>query len=382
MERLQAYKFELMPNGEQIRAMRRFAGSCRFVYNKALAWQNEQYQADNSFKFSYTKLANLLPEWKKSPDTLWLSESPSQTLQQALKNLESSFRNFFAKRTDFPKFKKRGQSDSFRYPQGFKVEQGNSRLFLPKLGWVRYRNSRTMQGVAKNITISQSGGKWYASIQTELEVDTPLHSSTTAVGIDMGVVRFATLSDGTFFEPVNALKTLKGKLAKLQKQFKHKTKFSKNWQKLNAKISKLHHKIANIRKNHLHQISSAISKNHAIVYVEDLQVANMSKSAKGNAEQHGRNVKQKSGLNRTILDQSWSEFRRQLDYKLLWCGGHLIAVPPQNTSSCCPACGHTTKDNRQTQALFECVDCGYQNNADVVGAINVLKRGQEILAAQ
>ena len=201
------------------------------------------------------------------------------------------------------------------------------------------------------------------------------------IGIDMGVVRFATLSDGTFFEPVNVFKTLKGKLAKLQKQFKHKTKFSKNWQKLNAKISKLHHKIANIRKNHLHQISSAISKNHAIVYVEDLQVANMSKSAKGNAEQHGRNVKQKSGLNRTILDQSWSEFRRQLDYKLLWCGGHLIAVPPQNTSRCCPACGHTTKDNRQTQALFECVDCGYQNNADIVGAINVLKRGQEILAA-
>ena len=119
MQRLQAYKFELMPNGEQIRAMCRFAGSCRFVYNKALAWQNEQYQADNSFKFSYTKLANLLPEWKKSPDTLWLSESPSQTLQQALKNLESSFKNFFAKRADFPKFKKRGQSDSFRYPQGF-----------------------------------------------------------------------------------------------------------------------------------------------------------------------------------------------------------------------------------------------------------------------
>ena len=198
----------------------------------------------------------------------------------------------------------------------------------------------------------------------------------------MGIIRFATLSDGTFFEPVNAFKTLKGKLAKLQKQFKNKTKFSKNWQKLKAKIAKLHHKISNIRKNHLHQISSTISKNHAIVYVEDLQVSNMSKSAKGNTEKHGKNVAAKSGLNRAILDQSWSEFRRQLDYKLLWRGGHLIAVPPQNTSRCCPACGHTTKDNRQTQALLECVECGYQNNADLVGAINVLKRGQEILAAK
>ena len=108
------------------------------------------------------------------------------------------------------------------------------------------------------------------------------------IGIDMGIVRFATLSDGQFFEPINAFKTLKGKLAKLQKRFKYKTKFSKNWQKLKAKISKLHHKIANIRKNYLHQISSTISKNHAIVYIEDLQVANMSKSCIVTGKQIGR----------------------------------------------------------------------------------------------
>ena len=175
---------------------------------------------------------------------------------------------------------------------------------------------------------------------------------------------------------------LKGKLAKRQKRFKHKTKFSKNWQKLKAKISRLHHKIANTRQNHLHQISNHISKNHAIVYVEDLQVANMSKSAKGTGEQHGKNVQQKAGLNRAILDQSWTEFRRQLDYKLHWQGGYLIAVPPHNTSRCCPACGYTAKDNRQIQAQFECVQCGFTENADVVGAINVLKRGQTLLAAQ
>ena len=107
----------------------------------------------------------------------------------------------------------------------------------------------------------------------------------------------------------------------------------------------------------------------------------MSKSAKGDVEQHGKNVKQKSGLNRMILDQSWFEFRRQLDYKLLWNGGHLVAVSPQNTSRTCPCCGHTAKDNRQTQAVFECVECGYTENADAVGAINVLKRGQAIQAA-
>ena len=380
MQILKAFKFELMPNGAQVHKMKQFCGCSRFVFNRALAYQNEQYQKDNSFKFSYNKIANLLPEWKH--ELTWLKDCHSQVLQQSIKDLDKAFENFFAKRANFPNFKCKGEQDSFRFPQGCKLEQENNRIYLPKIGWVRYRNSRNVLGIIKNVTISQKCGKWYVSIQTEFEQETP-QPKGGEIGIDMGIVRFATLSNGEYFEPINAFKNLKGKLAKLQKQFKHKTKFSKNWQKLKAKIAKLHHKISNIRKNYLHQISSKISKNHAIVYVEDLQVANMSKSASraGNAEQHGKNVKQKSGLNRAILDQSWAEFRRQMAYKLSWNGGFLFAVPPQNTSRCCPNCGHTSKDNRQTQANFECMECGYQNNADVVGAINVLKRGQALQAA-
>ena len=379
MQILKAFKFELMPNGAQIRRLKQFCGCSRFVFNRALAYRNEQYEADKSFKFSYNKIANLLPEWKR--ELTWLKDCHSQVLQQALKDLESSFKNFFAKRSDFPKFKRKGEKDSFRFPQGFKLEQQNNRIYLPKIGWIRYRNSRAIVGEMKNVTVSRKCGKWYISVQTEFEQKTP-QPKGGEIGIDMGIVRFATLSNGEHFEPINAFKNLKGKLVKLQKQFKHKTKFSKNWQKLKAKIAKLHHKISNIRKNYLHQISSQISQSHAIVYVEDLQVTNMSKSAKGDVEQHGKNVKQKSGLNRMILDQSWFEFRQQLDYKLLWNGGHLVAVPPQNTSRTCPCCGYTAKENRQTQADFECVECGYTENADVVGAINILRRGQEILAAQ
>ena len=378
MQILKAFKFELMPNGAQVHKMKQFCGCSRFVFNRALAYQNEQYQKDNSFKFSYRKIADLLPEWKR--EFTWLKNCHSQVLQQSIKDLDKAFENFFAKRSNFPKFKRKGEKDSFRFPQGCKLEQQNNRIYFPKIGWVRYRNSRNVLDIIKNVTISQKCGKWYVSIQTEFEQETP-QPKGGEIGIDMGIVRFATLSNGEYFDPINAFKNLKGKLAKLQKCFKNKTKFSKNWQKLKAKIAKLHHKISNIRKNYLHQISSKISKNHAIVYVEDLQVANMSKSAKGDIEQHGKNVKQKSGLNRAILDQSWAEFRRQLDYKLLWNGGHLIAVPPQNTSRSCPNCGHTAKDNRQTQANFECVKCGYQNNADVVGAINILRRGQAIQAA-
>ena len=378
MKILKAFKFELMPNGEQIRKMKQFCGCSRFVFNRALAYQNEQYQKDKSFNFSYRKTADLLPEWRR--ELTWLKDCYSQVLQQSIKDLAKAFENFFAKRSNFPNFKCKGEKDSFRIPQGFKLEQQNNRIYLPKIGWVCYRNSRNVFGNLKNVTVKQKCGKWYISIQVEFEMETPKPNGGE-IGIDMGIARFATLSNGEYFQPINAFKNLKGKLAKLQKRLKHKTKFSKNWQKLKAKIAKLHHKISNIRKNHLHQISSKISKNHAIVYVEDLKVANMSKSAKGNTEQHGKNVKQKSGLNRAILDQAWGEFKRQLDYKLLWNGGFLFAVPPQNTSRSCPNCGHTAKDNRKTQAEFKCVQCGYENNADVVGAINVLKRGQALQAA-
>ena len=373
-----AFKFEIRPNGEQIRKMKRFCGCSRFVFNKALAWQNEQYGQDNGHKFSYTEIANLLPQWKK--ELIWLKDCHSQVLQQSLKDLESAFKHFFSKRSDFPKFKKKGVKERFRFPQGCKIEQENDRLYLPKIGWVRYRNSREVLGEIKNVTVSQKCGRYFVSIQTEFEHTVPTHKGGE-IGIDMGVARFATLSNGEFFEPLNAFKTYKGKLAKLQKQLKNKVKFSKNWQKLKEKIGKLHHKIANCRKDFLHKVSTIISKNHAMIFVEDLQVQNMSASAKGTAEQHGKNVKQKSGLNRAILDQSWFEFRRQLDYKTQWLGGFLVAVPPQNTSRTCPCCGHTAKENRETQAHFECVECGYTENADVVGAFNVLARGRAIVQA-
>ncbi|WKS97805.1 RNA-guided endonuclease InsQ/TnpB family protein [Gallibacterium anatis] len=373
-----AFKFEIMPNGEQSRKIKQFCGCCRFVFNRALAWQNEQYEQDNSFKFSYTKIANLLPQWKK--ELIWLKECHSQVLQQSLKDLEKAFKNFFQQRADFPKFKKKGVKESFRFPQGCKLEQQNSRIWLPKIGWVRYRNSREVIGEIKNVTVSQKCGRFFVSIQTEFESQIPVHKGGE-IGIDMGIARFATLSNGEFFEPLNAFKTYKGKLAKFQRQLKNKVKFSQNWQKLKAKIAKLHHKIANCRKDFLHKISTQISKNHAMIYIEDLQVANMSKSAKGTAEQHGKNVAAKSGLNRAILDQSWFEFRRQLDYKTQWQGGFLVAVPPQNSSRTCPCCGHISKENRQTQAHFECVECGYTENADVVGAMNVLARGRAIVQA-
>ena len=381
MQRLQAFKYELMPDGGQQRDMRRFAGSCRFVFNKALALQQERYEMGEK-KLGYAGLCRSLTEWKAEPSTSWLGETPSQALQQSLKDLERAYANFFAKRAEFPRFKKKGKGDSFRYPQGTKLDQANSRIFLPKLGWVRYRNSREVLGTVKNVTVSQSCGKWYVSIQTEREVEKPIPTATRDTGIDLGIARFATFSDGTYLEPLNSFKQHEDALRKAQQAMSRKVKYSNNWKKAKAKVQQLHVRIANARRDYLHKATTTISQNHALVCIEDLQVRNMSASAVGDRETPGKNVKAKTGLNKAILDQGWFEFRRQLDYKLDWHGGLLLAVPPRNTSRTCPCCNHISKDNRQTQAKFECVECGYEANADHVGAINILARGHRVLACE
>ena len=381
MQRLQAFKYELMPNGQQQRDMRRFAGSCRFVYNKALALQ-KQYHEDGKQFISYVSMAKHLTNWRNGPDTPWLKDAPCHPLQHALKDLERAYKNFFAKRADFPRFKRKGNGDAFRYPdpKQIKLDQCHDRICLPKLGWLRYRNSRAVLGEVRNVTLSGSGGKWFVSIQTQRELAQPIPTATSAIGIDVGIARFATMSDATYITPLNSFKKHQQRLARYQRRMSRNVKFSSHWKKAKAEVQKIHTNIANARKDFLHKTTTAISQNHALVCIENLQLKNMSKSSKGNSEQHGKMVKQKCGLNRAILDQGWGEFRRQLDYKMAWSGGMLLAVPAHNTSRTCPCCGHISKDNRLTQAHFLCVDCDYDNHADVVGAINILERGHRLLA--
>jgi len=380
MLRVQAFKFQLTLTGEQARQMRRFAGSCRFVFNKALELQKERYEAGKK-KLGYAGLCKQLVAWKAERATSWLLDSPAQPLQQALKDLERAYTNLFAKRAAFPRFKKKGQHDSFRYPQGVTLDQANCRLFLPKLGWVRYRHSRTVLGTVKKVTVSQSCGQWFVLIQTEREVPTPEPTATRAVGIDLGITRFATLSDGSYLEPLHSFRRHESRLRHAQRAMSRKVTFSHNWKKARARVQCIHTRIANVRRDFLHKASTAISKTHAMVVIEDLQVRNLSRSAAGTVEHPGRHVRAKSGLNKAILAQGWGEFRRQLKYKLMWNGGWFIAVPPQhNTSQTCPDCGHVSAENRQTLASFACVHCGYENHADLVGAINVLERGHRLFA--
>lgn len=312
-----------------------------------------------------------------------MGDCHSQVLQQAMKDLMAGFVSFWRGLTNFPKFHKKFiDEDSIRFPQGFKLDEARKQVYLPMIGWVNYRRSRFIQGKPKNVTVSRKADGWYCSIQTEREVEDPVHPETgKEVGVDVGVVHTATLSDDTpTIEPVNALRKNQKKLAQEQRKLKRMTKFGKNCRKQQKKIALLHQHIANCRRDHLRKAAREICKNHAVVYREDLKIRNMVKSAKGTVEEPGKNVKQKSGLNKAILDQGWGMLFVMLDQYMYEWGGAVYAVPPAHTSQTCPHCGHVSADNRPTQARFHCKKCGYTNNADKVGAINILGRGQRLRA--
>jgi len=334
---------------------------------------------------SYVALAKELTRWRHDPDTSWLAESPCQTQQQAIRDLDKAYRMFCAKVVSRPpRIKKKGRAtDSFRCsdPMTFQVDSVGGRVRIPKIGWVRYHNSRPVVGTPKNITVSRRGAYWYVSIQVEQDVPEPVHPSPgSAVGVDMGIVNFATLSTGEQIPPLNAFRAIREKLARLQRELARKVKFSANWRKLREKVAKLYERSASRRADYLHKLSTALSKNHALIVVEDLQVANMSASASGTIENPGRNVAQKVGINRAIRDQGWGEFVRQLGYKTEWRGGQLVKVSPAYTSRTCSKCGHEAGESRPSQAVFQCVACGHAANADVNAATNVLAAGHAVIA--
>ncbi|MGT4449185.1 RNA-guided endonuclease InsQ/TnpB family protein [Klebsiella pneumoniae] len=375
-----AYKYRLNPTDAQAQRLRQMCGCARFVWNYALAETQRILETGQKLPSAF-ELNKMLTGWKKLPDLAFLSDAYTDNLQQKLKDLHGAWNKKLAAKAPVFKRKSHG-NDSVRFVNFDKYCQLEyRRVKLPSgLGWVTFRQSRAVVGKIKNATVSQHAGGWYISFQVEMVVEQPAHPSTSAVGLDTGVSKLATLSDGTVFEPVNSFKQNQSRLARLQRQLARKVKFSANWKKQKARISRLHSHIANIRRDYLHKVTTTVSKNHAMIVIEDLKVSNMSKSAAGTVDEPGRNVASKSGLNRAILDQGWYEMRRQLEYKQRWRGGEVLAVNPAYTSQKCACCGHTAKENRQSQAKFVCTVCGYEANADANGARNILAAGHAVLA--
>lgn len=377
-----SYRYRLKPTPEQLAQFEVFAGHCRFVWNKFL--HINLFRLQNKQRVMYYQEMDYFSKlFKRSEEYGFLKECPAHCIQQKLRDLERAFRDCFDKSQPgkrLPVRRKKNIHDSFRLPEPKQIELDYNRIKLPKLGWVKFFHSQNVVGNIKNATISREGNHWYVAICVEQEINLPEQLPTTAIGLDLGVANFATLSNGRIIEPINSLKTYAARLAILQRRLAKKEKFSSNWKKIQIKLRKMYRKIAHVRRDFVHKLTTHLSKSHAMVVVEALKIKNMSKSAKGDIDNPGKNVKAKSGLNKSILDQSWGEFKRQLKYKLDWAGGVCIEVSPRYTSQKCSICGYTDKLNRTTRAEFCCQECMYAEHADINAARNILAAGHAVLA--
>jgi putative transposase len=397
-----AYKFRLKLNFEQKKIFSQWAGCCRYIYNWGLASRKEAYEKEKK-SVSYVDTANALTKLKKEEGTKWLSSPPAQVLQQALKDLDQGYQNFFRRvksgqageAKGFPQFKVKNRSvDSFRFPQPSQFSyrvidplkksfdchgvfiKRRAKLDLPKIGEVEFIMTRQIEGRVRNCTILKECGEWYASFNCEIEL-TPQINNGTAIGIDRGVAHTLATSEGEFLDlPLERIKNLEERKKILQRRLRNKKKFSSNWRKKQFAIRRIETKIKRIRRDWIDKVTTNLAKNHSQIILEDLQIRNMTRSASGTIEEPGKNVAQKKGLNRSLLRQGLGILETVLKYKCERNGVPLILVPPQYTSKICSHCGEKENTERPSQSDFHCLACGLKMNADTNAALNIFTRGQ------
>ena len=393
------YKYRLRTQPRHEILLRQYAGSCRYVWNKALALQQARHAAGEQYA-NYIAMAKWLTQWRN--DQAFLKAVPVHALQATLKDLDQAFQRFFKSAGGYPRFKSRHDAMSLSEPDVacFKVDEARSQIRLPKLGWVRYRNSQPIAGSLRNLTVSHNALGWHVSIQTEIETPKPIPVATSIAAGDRGISQFITLSNGTFVAPLNAHQRMMQRLTRYQRNCARKVEaqkraagiigatpkgmhllVSQRLKRARKRVASLQAKIARSRSDFLHKLSTDLANQHAVFVLEDLRVKNMTASSKGDAAAPGRNVRQKAGLNRSILDQGWAMFETQLEYKMHERGAEVIYVPPHYTSQRCHACGYTDVLNRN-KARFACLACGHCNHADTNAAKNILAAGHAVLAGR
>lgn len=383
--RLQGYKFKARPSREQAVFFARTAGTCRALHNLALE-QRQIAWKDKKVSVRYGWQSAELPALKEAFP--WFGEAPHHALQQTLRNLDVSFDRFFKGTAGYPKFKRKGGRDSFAFPDRNQIQLtqafGRGRrglLKLPKTGWLSFVQHRKMEGELRSVTVSREADGWYISILTKRTVETPEPVLGAPIGVDLGVTKPIVLSTGKHFGVPGLTRGEAERLRRLQKKLSRQVKGSQSRAITKRKLAELHQREARRRTHALHQVSNYLSSTYSLTVVEGLNIKNMTSSAKGTTLAPGKNVAQKSGLNRAILKQGWGEFKRQLGYKTEWRGTSMYAIPDYAyTSQECSACGHTSSKNRSSQARFECQVCKFVLNADVNAAKNVLARGLRVTA--
>lgn len=366
---LVVYKFKLKPTKSQSIRFDQWLGTCRLIYNLALEAKIDAYKKShvNLSRYDLQKQLKDLSE-----DYSFIKDVHSQVRQSPLVRLEKTYNNFF-RGAGFPKFAKKNGYKSFEFPQGVKID--NKHITLPKFGKVKFfLGKRDVDNfVVKNAKITKEHKGWFVSILVEQEIS-HLPKNSNSIGVDLGVAHYAVTSEGEVFENPKHLNKYKRKLKIAQRKVSRSKKGSNRRKKAVHELQKIYLKIKNTRTDFLQKLSTKLINENQVIVVENLKFSNMTKSAKGTLENPGTNVKQKSGLNKAILDLAGSSFFSMLEYKAKWYGREFHKVDPKYTSQTCSSCGHKAKENRKTQSSFECVSCGNKMNADHNAAINILGR--------
>lgn len=349
---MKSIKVRLELNNKQTTLANKHAGVARYAYNWGksvcdLAIQNKEHRPT---------AIDLHKKFVKEEKTIksWLYEVSKCSPQQGLRNLDEAYkRTFKVKGSHFPKFKKKGQHDSF-YLDGA-IKTNGSEIKVPKFGWLKC--SETLpECEVKNVVISKTANQWFIAFKIPFEPQIT-NKVNGVVGVDLGIKTLAVLSDGKVFEAVKPYKRNKRKLKILQRRLSKKQKGSQNRKKACVKIAKLHYRIANIRKDTTHKLTTYLSKNHTECVIEDLYVRGMSKNHK---------------LASAILDGGFSEFRRQLKYKCQWYGSTLTIVDRFYPSSKnCSGCGNVKKELKLSEREYVCENCGLVIDRDLNAAINL-----------
>ncbi|WP_101101329.1 IS200/IS605 family element RNA-guided endonuclease TnpB [Macromonas bipunctata] len=367
MDIKRAYRFRFYPTPEQEVILAQTFGCVRFVYNHMLRLRSEAWEQRQE-RMGYHDTSAALTLLKKQPEYAWLNDVSSVPLQQALRHLQTAFGNFFAKRGRYPQFKRKGSHQSAEYTASAFRWDGQVLKLAKMDAPLDVRWSRQIPQGAKVTTVTVSkdaAGRYFVSLLCD-DVVCAKPEAPSQVGIDLGLTHFAILSDGEKIPALNAFRKHEKKMAKLQRKLAKKKKGSKNRTKARLKVAKLHAKIADIRKDFTHKLSTRLIHENQVIAVETLAVGNMKKNRK---------------LAKSIGDAGWAEFVRQLEYKARWYGRELVKIDRWHPSSKrCSDCGYTAEKMPLNVRQWTCPECGANHDRDVNAARNILAAGLAVSA--